>query len=164
MSPADQVTINAGWGFPRVSGDEPDRTDPSACADGFSPRVMGVRRRAHPRSRGENWVHLTSGSAPRGSSPLTRGKLSVAMGGATLQRLIPAHAGKTISVATALVSQRAHPRSRGENFITTMYGLGLRGSSPLTRGKPVVEFAADRPRGLIPAHAGKTRRPWLVRP
>ena len=37
-----------------------------------------------------------------------------------------------------------------------MYGLGLRGSSPLTRGKRGARRRHPRPRRLIPAHAGKT--------
>ena len=58
---------------------------------------------------------------------------------------------------------RAHPRSRGENDEIFRNTYGGRGSSPLTRGKPV--DAKDRegvPR-LIPAHAGKTRRSRGVR-
>ena len=41
MSPAMTAFAPLTEGFPRVSGDEPDRTDPSACADGFSPREWG---------------------------------------------------------------------------------------------------------------------------
>ena len=41
MSPADQVTINAGWGFPRVSGDEPDCDGPAHYEYAFSPRERG---------------------------------------------------------------------------------------------------------------------------
>ena len=54
----------------------------------------------------------------------------------TSTRLIPAHAGKTSK--------------------KTAGGMGNRGSSPLTRGKPEVKAAEDVRRRLIPAHAGKT--------
>ena len=41
MSPDAQITVSAGWGFPRVSGDEPiltlGRDEPLA----FSPRERG---------------------------------------------------------------------------------------------------------------------------
>ena len=53
------------------------------------------RRRAHPRSRGENH-RLTAGIEDAGgSSPLTRGKRSHVRVGHLAVRLIPAHAGKT---------------------------------------------------------------------
>ena len=95
---------------------------------------------------------------PGGSSPLTRGKpvarCSVSGGG----WLIPTHAGKT-DTAEALVSDRpAHPHSRGENAPGIASPSWFQGSSPLTRGK---RTRCPRPHvasGLIPAHAGKTRR------
>ena len=54
-------------------------------------------RPAHPRSRGENGPHGIRLEQGRGSSPLTRGKLSRAIKVETLEGLIPAHAGKTIN-------------------------------------------------------------------
>ena len=71
--------------------------------------------RAHPRSRGENATRLVTLGILAGSSPLTRGKLAGAKTLADGRRLIPAHAGKTASVAKGLET--------------------LSGSSPLTRGK-----------------------------
>ena len=50
---------------------------------------------AHPRSRGENDFDLTALIKVLGSSPLTRGKPTVARERLTAPRLIPAHAGKT---------------------------------------------------------------------
>ena len=52
----------------------------------------------------------------------------------------------------------AHPRSRGENDLRLIAGMGPQGSSPLTRGKlrrGIRRFKKER---LIPAHAGKTAR------
>ena len=52
---------------------------------------------------------------------------------------------------------RAHPRSRGENYNAgTAHALHA-GSSPLTRGKRRRRRGDRQSRGLIPAHAGKTR-------
>ena len=51
----------------------------------------------------------------------------------------------------------AHPRSRGENPRTEQQRPSKCGSSPLTRGKPLRGIAGRTRRGLIPAHAGKTR-------
>ena len=54
------------------------------------------RRRAHPRSRGENAAMSVSGILPYGSSPLTRGKPHEPHNPPLRRRLIPAHAGKTL--------------------------------------------------------------------
>ena len=98
----------------------------------------GTRRRragAHPRSRGENHSSAPGPDRVGGSSPLTRGKLAGVGARPALERLIPAHAGKTVIIAVATSSARAHPRSRGEN-ITERQDRDMRdGSSPLTRGK-----------------------------
>ena len=92
---------------------------------------------------------------------------------------IPAHAGKTVGHRLQHQDRRAHPRSRGENICpngcpaphrahprsrgengANVNGTSLpTGSSPLTRGK-TLHAARDVPNArLIPAHAGKTRRP-----
>ena len=115
--------------------------------------------RAHPRSRGENRGLSSYALDVGGSSPLTRGKRSSPSPRGTSRRLIPAHAGKTRARRHPRGRSRAHPRSRGENVRAGRPSAGARGSSPLTRGKPAHEVPWGRDRGLIPAHAGKTRRP-----
>ena len=112
---------------------------------------------AHPRSRGENMMCAIVGLPAAGSSPLTRGKLEAQHLEGYMQRLIPAHAGKTGTGCGACSRGRAHPRSRGENTGLLDTLTGLCGSSPLTRGKPRLGYAATYFGGLIPAHAGKTR-------
>ena len=91
-----------------------------------------------------------------GSSPLTRGKQDPYYDALDATRLIPAHAGKTEIVIALVRSGTAHPRSRGENTIREDIPPVDNGSSPLTRGKPVIENPSLLPRRLIPAHAGKT--------
>ena len=114
---------------------------------------------AHPRSRGENTSQAASVSRSTGSSPLTRGKPPCRRGGRRPRGLIPAHAGKTLPLASPVVPGEAHPRSRGENISRPLPTGPLSGSSPLTRGKPPQVRRWDSGRGLIPAHAGKTRGP-----
>ena len=132
---------------------------------------------AHPRSRGENVTTVTKARAIEGSSPLTRGKRVRGLRKAIQARLIPAHAGKTPVHGHLQARQWAHPRSRGENTFKNSVASHRLGSSPLTRGKPLMVFisvflsvAHPRSRGenlpgprhcpagwrLIPAHAGKT--------
>ena len=94
---------------------------------------------AHPRSRGENQTTAIIVAICGGSSPLTRGKPQ-----------------KPTQPRT---QTRAHPRSRGENRSAPRRPPTRLGSSPLTRGKLWVLWAAARPKGLIPAHAGKTHQP-----
>ena len=95
--------------------------------------------------------------APRaGSSPLTRGKHDLRDRLSPEDRLIPAHAGKTVNTVKPTISVPAHPRSRGENIVAPYWVGTMRGSSPLTRGKRRIgRHEACRAR-LIPAHAGKT--------
>ena len=111
---------------------------------------------AHPRSRGENLCLHLRRRRLGGSSPLTRGKLPGPRNRPAGGRLIPAHAGKTNSIGRPGALPRAHPRSRGENFLSSHLLIIGNGSSPLTRGK-LGEIVGVRVRGrLIPAHAGKT--------
>ena len=111
---------------------------------------------AHPRSRGENRSSIQSRSPVGGSSPLTRGKRNRPRRRCKLQRLIPAHAGKTRRNCPRRRMIRAHPRSRGEN--PTRHGPRpwRHGSSPLTRGKLIEGLEMAVSLRLIPAHAGKT--------
>ena len=111
---------------------------------------------AHPRSRGENAFESMGGGQGIGSSPLTRGKPKCGLHGAERRRLIPAHAGKTSDSLSAGRRPTAHPRSRGENVLPDRDSPICQGSSPLTRGKPVLQFSELSVVRLIPAHAGKT--------
>ena len=112
---------------------------------------------AHPRSRGENLSPSSWSHCRRGSSPLTRGKRIAKIAKRALGRLIPAHAGKTISSSRMYQNDAAHPRSRGENGDALIAAVNPTGSSPLTRGKLIAYTHALRQVRLIPAHAGKTR-------
>ena len=116
-----------------------------------------LTRRAHPRSRGENCTRTGKASQMEGSSPLTRGKLKYVRNNERCQGLIPAHAGKTLGRCPGGTGGGAHPRSRGENTPPGPTAEGEVGSSPLTRGKLHVRLLVGPGRGLIPAHAGKTR-------
>ena len=111
---------------------------------------------AHPRSRGENVRGAVYSPTSAGSSPLTRGKRGRREPTRWVQRLIPAHAGKTFASSTPPSAYPAHPRSRGENVRDGGLAGRGEGSSPLTRGKPPTPGRRCRLGWLIPAHAGKT--------
>ena len=122
-----------------------------------SPRALS-RPWDHPRSRGENYGPGLGLVDEPGSSPLTRGKLSSFPRPSTPDRIIPAHAGKTIFPSTWTGVLQDHPRSRGENAPMAPRASAPAGSSPLTRGKPYARAQAVCKVRIIPAHAGKTRR------
>ena len=129
--------------------------------------VPQVLKWAHPRSRGENPHARINGDKAGGSSPLTRRKPFDKGSDYNLERLIPAHAGKTCQLTPGSTRVTAHPRSRGENAHPRSRGENKRsitrlnlheGSSPLTRGKRFQLSPRRWLSRLIPAHAGKTRR------
>ena len=111
---------------------------------------------AHPRSRGENLPVPLRNVSLGGSSPLTRGKRAAPRLGMTGVGLIPAHAGKTTKGRIVRFMSRAHPRSRGENMLAYDPQISRPGSSPLTRGKQILDRQKRVDARLIPAHAGKT--------
>ena len=117
---------------------------------------MRSKRRAHPRSRGENSYHAQTLQLQGGSSPLTRGKRAAHPVWTAGHRLIPAHAGKTSGSLSRFRLAWAHPRSRGENSSCFPDSYCHEGSSPLTRGKRRPGARGQKSIRLIPAHAGKT--------
>ena len=75
-----------------------------------------------------------------------------------IRGLIPAHAGSTHQTTHPRHRASAHPRSRGEHY-NSLEGIAARsGSSPLTRGARGQGWPRRDTEGLIPAHAGSTRR------
>ena len=160
------VVVATDTAHPRSRGENPGATHEAWTKAGSSPLTRGKLfitipsfppPVAHPRSRGENVALLPPDMPIGGSSPLTRGKQGISSQLARPHRLIPAHAGKTPARRRQGPAGPAHPRSRGENIRDPPGPAPPVGSSPLTRGKPVViqETASDV--GLIPAHAGKTQ-------
>ena len=115
-----------------------------------------VGNKAHPRSRGVDGPVLFLLNFGDGSSPLTRGRRVRASEYRPDRRLIPAHAGSTRASASAPTLTTAHPRSRGVDHDQGQGGGGLRGSSPLTRGRRTTARVIEGVAGLIPAHAGST--------
>ena len=88
----------------------------------------------HPRSRGEHHNHLVANEIVVGSSPLTRGALPHKRRSSHRIRIIPAHAGSTVTLPHPAVTDGDHPRSRGEHALAAGRSARGTGSSPLTRG------------------------------
>ena len=124
----------------------------------WSPRHTSAGR-AHPRAGGENSVKSVVAKPINGSSPRGRGKLEMRLLGRRGLGLIPARAGKTKRSQRQTRQTRAHPRAGGENTCGLARADIVEGSSPRGRGKRQGIQDAIGACGLIPARAGKTRRP-----
>ena len=156
--------LETDWAHPRACGENCPRAVPVAHELGSSPRMrgklgglmiapnraglipahagkteMGLTKRlcvwAHPRACGENWCNSANLCPFEGSSPRMRGKLFVSTTQTLYCRLIPAHAGKTLSMPLWRHVRRAHPRACGENLLTAPATANAMGSSPRMRGK-----------------------------
>ena len=87
---------------PRAGGQDVCRLIPAHAGKTWWGRSFPACSRAHPRSRGENIRPIGLASIAAGSSPLTRGKRVSPTSPARLQRLIPAHAGKTVGHSASI--------------------------------------------------------------
>ena len=155
----DATAIAVSFGSPpHTRGKRPARAGKTALAASLT-RI----RRAHPRSRGENHRIKSVAASVTGSSPLAPGKPQVTVEGTVEEGLIPAHAGKTITLGILKRPSWAHPRSGGENTVTSVRSTLPSGSSPLAQGKPVEHAVLEAVVGLIPARAGKTTGPSATR-
>ena len=112
-------------------------------------------KRDHPRSCGEKNLRWYRAMQKRGSSPLMREKVLWPVSICWGMRIIPAHAGKRITIKRYCCSGRDHPRSCGEKSRMRLHSCLLAGSSPLMRGKVAAVRELSPVAGIIPAHAGK---------
>ena len=143
----------------------PDALEDAGLDRGIIPAYAGSTRRKperrsrsrdHPRIRGEHTSFIAAMRRAGGSSPHTRGALTVAAIAPEAAGIIPAYAGSTRWPPSGIPYLRDHPRIRGEHVSRSSgYALAA-GSSPHTRGAlPTIR----RPcvfSGIIPAYAGST--------
>ena len=112
----------------------------------------------HPRACGANRLSRRSPRNRCGSSPRMRGKRHEHCRRALRRRIIPAHAGQTVRLASPRVRLPDHPRACGANDRTHGAFVHVRGSSPRMRGKPAHVEVGTAGHRIIPAHAGQTIR------
>ena len=111
---------------------------------------------AHPRWRGEHVPISVGVKTSAGSSPLARGAPERAAEIFLWLGLIPAGAGSTWRRWVRLFWSRAHPRWRGEHWLSSRSCWGVVGSSPLARGARLSRKSISNYERLIPAGAGST--------
>ena len=85
-----------------------------------------------------------------------RGKRESRRKSIPVNRITPAHAGKTQRMQRGSQSMEDHPRACGENKLMLYGGFMMTGSPPRMRGKPPLRCASPRRERITPAHAGKT--------
>ena len=110
----------------------------------------------HPRLRGEKISGHIAYTPHSGSPPLTRGKAFPLMSAFAFVRITPAYAGKRPPARRSSLSDRDHPRLRGEKGRTASVKIRSLGSPPLTRGKERNVPAQRHRRRITPAYAGKS--------
>ena len=113
----------------------------------------------HPRSRGEYVEPSNPIQFVPGSSPLSRGILTMTRLFKEYERIIPALAGNTPQGAILVLWAGDHPRSRGEYQSGSEILPWPVGSSPLSRGIRQPLPRGILLRGIIPALAGNTPHP-----
>ena len=152
---------------PRVRG-KLDAERLGQVQDGLIPACAGKTRTAgrwgyhsgaHPRVCGENRRNVSGFVGRFGSSPRVRGKRPGHLRPCKPPGLIPACAGKTPWQNLPMMTDWAHPRVCGENLRHEWTRHRHMGSSPRVRGKHRWPHRRHQIDGLIPACAGKTRRP-----
>ena len=132
------------------------RIIPALAGNTDSMAVAMWEQEDHPRSRGEYRRYATSAPRRGGSSPLSRGILSIPSDLPPVVRIIPALAGNTMGVVLEVVGDQDHPRSRGEYVWPEVRNLDYSGSSPLSRGIRRCGLCCGVCGGIIPALAGNT--------
>ena len=141
--------------FRRPDGN-PRRLIPAYAGSTLRSCPTGRTARAHPRLRGEHRGVAVSDGTKAGSSPLTRGALSIVAIWGRVSGLIPAYAGSTDSWVSRPGCSWAHPRLRGEHSSASSSNAAGWGSSPLTRGALRMSAISSPFPRLIPAYAGST--------
>ena len=109
----------------------------------------------HPRLRGEKRVLIIHFLTPKGSPPLTRGKVTQTIINVGSDGITPAYAGKSGNHKVTSRKYRDHPRLRGEKYVPITSRIMRPGSPPLTRGKESRIAPTFPDCGITPAYAGK---------
>ncbi len=128
-----------------------------AWAGNTAERIAAMEGNAvHPRVGGEHAPPRRTRSGGAGSSPRGRGTQSRAGQARTRRRFIPAWAGNTIAVITAIAGLAVHPRVGGEHPDARLGATPDVGSSPRGRGTRDRAGKSAVARRFIPAWAGNT--------
>jgi len=142
----------------RADGSIPAHAGETDLVAGF----VGLAR-VDPRSRGGDTVQTWYAVTATGRSPLTRGRRHKKGPRGRLCGSIPAHAGETYNQPGDWHCPRVDPRSRGGDIASISNTASPWGRSPLTRGRHKLMVSPSMACRSIPAHAGETPCPAVIR-
>ena len=117
-----------------------------------------LRPADHPRACGELPCSFGTPWLDHGSSPRMRGTLDYQAQGYIRVRIIPAHAGNSLSESRQPRPPPDHPRACGELMPKARLGSWISGSSPRMRGTRAGRQPSWPRCRIIPAHAGNSMR------
>ena len=133
-----------------------ERIIPAYAGSTWKASFDPMRRRDHPRIRGEHSIVSGAICTMSGSSPHTRGARSESQFRRENGRIIPAYAGSTFALSNMSRWDQDHPRIRGEHARVANRMSPVLGSSPHTRGARFLSGVGGVRGGIIPAYAGST--------
>jgi len=148
---------------PRTCGEQELQADQQMGHCGSSPHVRGtvmnryicqIDGRFIPARAGNRGSTGAEFGARSGSSPHVRGTVYGIAPWFFDTRFIPARAGNSSSAFAFITRGSVHPRTCGEQFITTWHGLAQGGSSPHVRGTDPHAGPYRHVGRFIPARAG----------
>ena len=175
--------MSRSWAHPRVRGDVGESSHDKIIKMGSPPRARGRRGGderhglpvgltpacagtsladwlrqakpgAHPRVRGDVLGCAGHHPACRGSPPRARGRPHHRSRAGRRAGLSPACAGTSCTARVANLTQRAHPRVRGDVANFTIASTPRAGSPPRARGRLGGQIHVAGVSGLTPACAG----------
>ena len=112
--------------------------------------------RFNPARSGKSERILTRAATNGGSTPLTRGTHQICGAYPYASRFNPAHAGNSLPPLQQRRPRTVQPRSRGELTISGQFVFDKNGSTPLTRGTPIVKVVCRLASRFNPACAGNS--------
>ena len=133
---------------------------PACAGKSSTDRCVPVVLWDHPRMRGEKQRPERPATAAQGSPPHARGKAVIPAADDSGLGITPACAGKSVYCSIVKAWHWDHPRMRGEKLMFSIAHTARLGSPPHARGKDGGWGRRDRPPGITPACAGKSRPDW----
>ena len=191
LTPDERPRLSCDRDHPRACGAHSPRATAGCVTKGSSPRMRGSHRpllrldalrgiipahagltggdtmnerfaEDHPRACGAHEGYAYELVSMGGSSPRMRGSLIPRKEEKRNEGIIPAHAGLTSRGFSAAWQTGDHPRACGAHSRRLSAPTRSSGSSPRMRGSHRMHIKRRGGVGIIPAHAGLTRRVRLV--
>jgi len=115
-----------------------------------------ITQTVHPHTHGELYTMTPYSDIAPGSSPYTRGTLSLGMFQSVCNRFIPIHTGNSKQTSSQNSNPTVHPHTHGELTGRENGPDSSIGSSPYTRGTPGLSEEAYSVQRFIPIHTGNS--------